>query len=416
MHQSPSASLPTPLSSLNEDLLMSTDSVPCTYNSQIPTRLHYCPPHQLMDILLLPSLSSYPSTSDHPIGLAANYASPHSSFILGAEMNSGSDVVDTENVLDFLHNLPEENCDRIIQSPRETLTLTEKLGLQYLSRELDIPIHDDRPDPPCNNIYKAAGRQQEAVPAVNINLDCDKGRHHTFHTDGPGTICPSHRLAESATNTSSSSTTHNKQRIRWTTELHDFFVDAVNTLGGPEIATPKSILGLMNVEGLTIYHVKSHLQKYRLAKDVPELKQLDKKTCAEKKADQQALHRKSEMRVSDALLLQIEVQKLLYEQLKSQKELQLRIEQNGELLRKLMEEQKKVIPIPDVPSSPSIISNLDSVQVQPLIMKADDMRSHESSSSRPSSHQKTCETEPSKRNDSATSHKRFRERSAQAQL
>ncbi|KAL6549804.1 hypothetical protein OROMI_020292 [Orobanche minor] len=46
-----------------------------------------------------------------------------------------------------------------------------------------------------------------------------------------------------------------KPRLRWTAGLHDRFVDAVTKLGGPDI---------MGLKGLTLYHLKSHLQKYRL--------------------------------------------------------------------------------------------------------------------------------------------------------
>lgn len=55
---------------------------------------------------------------------------------------------------------------------------------------------------------------------------------------------------------------HQKKRLVWTPELHDRFVKAIETVGLNQ-AVPKTLVTIMNVEGLTTEHVKSHLQKYR---------------------------------------------------------------------------------------------------------------------------------------------------------
>ncbi|TKY46737.1 putative Myb family transcription factor [Spatholobus suberectus] len=52
-------------------------------------------------------------------------------------------------------------------------------------------------------------------------------------------------------------------RLRWTPELHEYFVEVVEGLGGKNRATPKNILQMMHVKGLRISHIKSHLQMYR---------------------------------------------------------------------------------------------------------------------------------------------------------
>eukprot|EP00249_Psilotum_nudum_P012183 c23627_g1_i2 orf=497-2107(+) len=55
-----------------------------------------------------------------------------------------------------------------------------------------------------------------------------------------------------------------KSRRCWSPELHRRFVNALQQLGGSQVATPKQIRELMKVDGLTNDEVKSHLQKYRL--------------------------------------------------------------------------------------------------------------------------------------------------------
>ncbi|KAJ1392392.1 hypothetical protein SESBI_35844 [Sesbania bispinosa] len=148
-------------------------------------------------------------------------------------------------------------------------------------------------------------------------------------------------------------------------------------------ATPKGVLRVMGVPGLTIYHVKSHLQKYRLAKYLPEspadgkgalfisfpsspetnylempccfhftssLSQLEFFSGLSDSKDEKrnsgdcisGTDSSPGLQINDALRMQMEVQKRLHEQLEVQKQLQMRIEAQGKYLQKIIEEQQKL--------------------------------------------------------------------------
>ncbi|PKA61920.1 Two-component response regulator ARR2 [Apostasia shenzhenica] len=66
-----------------------------------------------------------------------------------------------------------------------------------------------------------------------------------------------------AENSADDQRTTKRPRLVWTPQLHKRFVDVVAHLGIKN-AVPKTIMQLMNVEGLTRENVASHLQKYRL--------------------------------------------------------------------------------------------------------------------------------------------------------
>eukprot|EP00249_Psilotum_nudum_P012401 c23761_g1_i2 orf=494-1825(+) len=132
-----------------------------------------------------------------------------------------------------------------------------------------------------------------------------------------------------------------KQRLRWTPDLHERFVEAVTQLGGADRATPKGVLRIMGVHGLTIYHVKSHLQKYRLAKYIPE-NLVDAEGSENKSSTEVIPAPDGTTGVTAALEMQMEVQKRLHEQLEVQRHLQLRIEAQSRYLQKIIEEQQRL--------------------------------------------------------------------------
>ncbi|XP_022723392.1 myb family transcription factor PHL6 [Durio zibethinus] len=334
---------------------------------------------QLGNLPFLP----HPPTCHQSISAVDSSKSP----VVSSEDLSNQYNEDNSEVIlkDFL-NLPGDSCDSCfhgMHSESDNYALTGQLELQFLSDELDIAITDHGEIPRLDDIYETP--QPSSNPTVG--LTCNQNSASVAPSiDAPASVALSGPAAV------------HKPRMRWTPELHECFVEAVNKLDGPEKATPKGVLKLMNVEGLTIYHVKSHLQKYRLAKYMPEKKE-GKKTSSpeEKKAASSSIEsdgkKKGGTLITEALRMQMEVQKQLHEQLELQRSLQLRIEEHARYLQKILEEQQKAgsALIPSLSLSTLTDPNQNS-ELQPSSPSAIASPSHpsesktESSSSLPSKH------------------------------
>ncbi|KMS97143.1 hypothetical protein BVRB_7g178080 [Beta vulgaris subsp. vulgaris] len=210
----------------------------------------------------------------------------------------------------------------------DSMGFSEQLELQLLSDELHLAITDSGENPGIDEIYEASPvASKPGIPSTAENK--------------PQPVLPS---LNSISGNKTPDTGSHKPRMRWTPELHERFVEAVKKLDGPDKATPKGVLKLMNVEGITIYHVKSHLQKYRFAKYTPERKEEKKNSSSEEKKPHSSTKESDALKkgsINEALRMQIEVQKQLHEQLEVQRALQVRIEEHARYLQMILEEQQK---------------------------------------------------------------------------
>ncbi|CAD6265387.1 unnamed protein product [Miscanthus lutarioriparius] len=145
-----------------------------------------------------------------------------------------------------------------------------------------------------------------------------------------------------------------RARLRWTRQLHDRFVLAVAQLGGADKATPKSVLRAMAVPGLTLYHLKSHLQKYRLAVSRGLASPLgdngdgtnELSSSSESQPDEHDDDTVAEPHGDSSrsmARMQREVQTKLQEQIEVQRHLQLRIEAQGRYLQSVLRRAQEVL-------------------------------------------------------------------------
>ncbi|KAI4302152.1 hypothetical protein MLD38_037935 [Melastoma candidum] len=162
------------------------------------------------------------------------------------------------------------------------------------------------------------------------------------------------------TNMSLILSTDAKPRLKWTPELHLRFVEAITHLGGADKATPKSLMKVMGIPGLTLYHLKSHLQKYRLGKSqqleysCSETCQQDSKEIQSTDEHEQSLDILNEtskeeaptvhvnrFQIAQALRLQLEVQRQLHEQMENC--LQQRIEAQAKYLQSVLRKAQETL-------------------------------------------------------------------------
>ncbi|CAL5430986.1 unnamed protein product [Camellia sinensis] len=151
-----------------------------------------------------------------------------------------------------------------------------------------------------------------------------------------------------------------KPRLKWTPQLHHQFVDAVTQLGGADNATPKTLMRMMGIPELTLYHLKSHLQKYRLGKSQQSETYHDNKQEDFFAADDKLNQRRDDhfsgevgdatqnqnngsMPMARALQMQMDVQRKLHEQIEVQRHLQLRIEAQGKYLQSVLKKAQETL-------------------------------------------------------------------------
>ncbi|XP_010550325.1 PREDICTED: protein PHR1-LIKE 1-like [Tarenaya hassleriana] len=246
-------------------------------------------------------------------------------FVISEHAVENVQVEDGTELIKSGHNFHARDCQDL---PEQLICVDDALDQSWDQLLADINAQNPGPKIP-NEIPNFMGQLQEVHESP---------------------VVPSEEQALTVNPPSSTSTAANpscpaastKSRMRWTQELHEKFVEAVNELGGCERATPKGVLRLMNIPGLTIYNVKSHLQKYRTARYIPDSSEGSSQKKSSSVDELRSVDLEKTMGLTEALRLQMELQKHLHEQLENQRKLQLQIEEQGKCLQMMIEKQREM--------------------------------------------------------------------------
>ncbi|XP_009129087.2 myb family transcription factor EFM [Brassica rapa] len=170
------------------------------------------------------------------------------------ENNKGNNWMTTAQLWSQPETKPKNIDPTTDQSPKDELASSPKLG------------HFDVKQRNGGGAFLPFSKEK-TLPELALSTEVKRvspANEHTNDHDCNGESMINGSNNNNNNNSSTTSQSNRKARRCWSPDLHRRFVQALQMLGGSQVATPKQIRELMKVDGLTNDEVKSHLQKYRL--------------------------------------------------------------------------------------------------------------------------------------------------------
>ncbi|CAF2143217.1 hypothetical protein YC2023_025078 [Brassica napus] len=170
------------------------------------------------------------------------------------ENNKGNNWMTTAQLWSQPETKPKNIDLTTDQSPKDELASSPKLG------------HFDVKQRNGGGAFLPFSKEK-TLPELALSTEVKRvspANEHTNDHDCNGESIINGSNNNNNNNSSTTSQSNRKARRCWSPDLHRRFVQALQMLGGSQVATPKQIRELMKVDGLTNDEVKSHLQKYRL--------------------------------------------------------------------------------------------------------------------------------------------------------